>query len=192
MNNEVKKISEFRVKHFDNISKQLSLRSNELVVNGGTKFSHELQDQQLNNFYEIHVDGVMLIKYIWKESRYLGFLSDNNGPLGVYSKANDQLIVNSLLGQQLNRQALVNIYKESTIELTEEKIELLLAEYNNPKILIYGCKICGDRGCGGIYVEVQINNNIINWKIGDDFEFNFNLEQYTNELNRFLKDWKKA
>ncbi len=152
MNNEEKGINEFSIKHFDNKSKQLSIRSNELVVNGGTKFSHELQDRHLNNFYEIHVDGVMLIKYIWKESGYLGFLSGNNGPLGVYSKANDQLIINSLLGKRLNEKTLIKIYEESSTELYKERIPLMLEEYNKPNILIYGCKICGDRGCGGIYV----------------------------------------
>jgi len=182
-----KNINKISIKYFDNKSEQLSLRSNELFVNGGTKFSYELDDPSINNFYEFYIDDIMLIKYFLDESRYLGFLSDFNGLLGAFDKITDELLVNALLGKKLSKKLLLKVYEKANIELNKEWIEFKLAHYNNPRVHIYGCKICGSRDCGGIFTNVHINENIVTWNLGEEHEFNFALKQYNDELNKFLK-----
>lgn len=171
-----------------------------LLENGGFQFKHELIDKSLNDFYEFYIDGESLLSKLLPQKSIEWFMANKNGLLGTNDKLYDEILVLKLLNQEIDKTTLSKLFNKYGVKTKDEHLKLLEDEHKQYKtVLIYGCKICGDRDCGGIDIEIKEDLDCIYWNTFNEntskhnyYQFKFKKEDYKTLFKNYLKNWKKA
>ena len=192
-------MNQIEIRYHNNREYQIQ-HDKRLLENGGYQFKHELVDKTLNDFYEFYIDGESLLSILLPTESIEWFMANNNGLLGTVDKVYDELLVLKLLNQKADKNILNNHFKKHEVKIKDEYLELIENENNQyDTVLIYGCKVCGDRDCGGIDIKIKEDLNYIYWNTFNEntskhnyFQFKFDKEEYKTVFNNYLKNWKKA
>ncbi len=191
-------MNKLEIKYFDNINLRLK-NDPRLLENGGYKFKHEIVDKTLNDFFEFYIDGKPLIELILGKNMSKVYLTSWNGLLGTRDKKYDELLVKSLINENINAEFVQKHFKKYEESINEDVAKKLIFELSLEKPLVYGCKICGDIDCGGIVIRIESDEFSFSWylfdtetKEYDKLIGEFEYEQYKNVFSKYMKNWKKA
>lgn len=192
-------MNQLEIKYHNNREYQVQF-DKRLIENGGYKFKHEILDKSLNDFYEFYIDGESLLSILLPAVSLEWFMANKNGLLGTKDKVYDELLVMQLLNHKLDENTLLNHFRKHEAEVNEEYIKLLMNEINSYEtVLIYGCKVCGDRDCGGIDILIKEDSNYIYWNTFNEetsvhnyYQYKFKKEEYKKVFKKYLANWKKA
>lgn len=131
------------------------------------------------NFWEFYIDNVALHQYI-QEKFKLNVLDIFIGLLGAFDAPNaDRLMLKQLLQEPITDEEIVKAYYLETKEHIADYHEQL------DQVLVYGCSMCGDEGCGGIALKVHKTDEKYLWDI-DGLFFSFEAKAYQKVLKNML------
>jgi hypothetical protein len=191
-------MNKLEIKYFDNIELRLK-KDPRIVEHGGYKFKYEIVDKTLNDFFEFYIDGKSLIQLIMGENKYKGFLESWNGLLGTRDKKYDELLVKSLMNENINIELVQTHFKKYNEFINDDVAKNIIFELCLEKPLIYGCKICGGVGCGGITIKIESDEIFFSWYLlnSETNEYDkligkFKHEEYISVFKNYMKNWKKA
>ncbi len=118
--------------------------------------------------------------------------------LGVSDKIYDELLIKSLLGEDVNVATIKEHFKKYDKVIDDAVAGGLIYELCLERPLIYGCKICRDRDCGGITIAVKRDPDFYCWfgynslTCDDEEIFRFAKLEYEDVFAQYLANWKKA
>ncbi len=130
--------------------------------------------------------------YKFKEK---SILDNSVGVLGSFSNVALEIVkLNQLIGKEFTEADLKQVRESFPIGLDANSIEHCLdgirEEIANPEILIYCCAECGDYLCGGVTVNVKIDDDYVTWIFTNESQkltFQFNKYSYYNTLKKHMQ-----
>ncbi len=155
-----------------------------------------------NSFTEFFINNRPLSALLddFYASKHFITLKNNIGVLGSKRNTALEIIkVKQLLGKTINKADFDELMKElgRTIDKNTIKdiIDSLTDELAEPGIMIYCCARCGDYQCGGVMVEMVIDEHYIKWTFGDaerNLVFVFDKYAYLGTIRSYLDKIKTS
>ncbi len=180
MNSQVNTLT---LQYYDNIHRSISASEN-LLVNGGYQFRHEQQERYTYNFVAFYIDNQRLCERFWVDAE-AEFLDSFVGLLGCIDRYFDELIIKYMLKEKITAETIRQLLLQYRKPIRERQVELLVEAFTQNVLLIYGCRVCRDLGCGGIRLQVSRDQDYYYWELTKDLRFKFGRLAYEKEWKAY-------
>ncbi len=133
-------------------------------------------------------------------SKHINTLKNNIGVLGSFGNLPIEIIkVKQLLGKRCIPEDFEEVRELLTRTIDKDRvndiIDTIKDELSEPGTMVYCCAQCGDYLCGGVNVNILIDENYVKWAFGEEaeiLEFVFNKYAYLETMKAYLNKIKMS